>query len=111
MKTLSKPRKPLKKVWITNSASYPFSYNYSAGTRNGSATVEEFLVWIKKSIPANAKNVRLGLYSDDDYDMDGNMISSFPKLELTWEEKIDNPIYEKQMKRYEKKLIKWKKEQ
>lgn len=100
MKNLTKPEKPKKRITVRRAADAPFDWTCKK------LSIGFFLDWVKKTTPANAKDVTLELKEDWDYY--GNDV--FVSLELAWDETIDNPDYEREMKKYEKKLARWKKQ-
>ena len=96
---MKKPKKPKKKNTCKKYATYDFHWV------SKKVSLEVFQDWCKETIPANAKDVTLELREDWEYD------SCMTYLQLEWEEIITNPNYDKQMKKYEKTLSKWNKEQ
>ncbi len=98
MKTLTKPEKPKKRITVRNSATYDFNWV------SKKVALDSFLAWTKEVTPANAKDVTLELVEEWMYD------DCITYLRLEWEEVIDNPHYEKDLKKYEKKLVRWKKQ-
>ena len=71
-------------------------------------SLDHFIRWCsEKKVPINAE---LKIDKNEDYDMDGNLCSSFPRIELAWNEYQDDPNFDKQMKKYQTKLKKWKKQ-
>lgn len=98
MKTVTKPVKPEKRITVRNSTTYDFNWV------SKKVAIGNFLAWVKESTPANAKDVTLELVEEWEYD------SCLTYLRLEWEEVIPNPHYEKDLKKYEKKLARWKKQ-
>lgn len=96
---MTKPEKPKKRIAVRNAATYDFNWV------SKKVALDTFLAWCKATIPANAKDVTLELREDWEYD------SCLTYLQLEWEEIINNPSYDKDSKKYAKKLAKWKKEQ
>lgn len=94
---MNKPEKPKKLITIRKYTTYDFTWV------SKKVALDNFLDWCKKSTPANAKDVTLELVEDWEYD------SCFTYLRLEWEEVIRNPHYENEVKKYEKKLTRWKK--
>lgn len=105
MMILAKPEKPKKRIEVTKTESFD-AFDHACKK----VSLEYFLAWVKETIPANAKDVTLELSEDMDYDWDGNLSSVWTGLEVSWKETIDNPDYEKQMKKYQSKLRKYKKQ-
>ena len=105
MKTLTKPEKPKKRIEIAKTEQFD-AFDHACKK----VSLEFFLAWVKETTPANAKDVTLELAEDMDYDWDGNLSNVWTHLELGWKEEIDNPNYEKELKKYEKNLAKWKKQ-
>jgi len=95
---LAKPEKPQKKITQRQTATYNFDWVSKKVSWDG------FLDWAKETIPAGAKDVTLELIEDWQYD------DCITYLELSWDEIVTNPNYDKEMKKYERKLAKWKKE-
>lgn len=100
MKTLTKPEKPKKQITAHKTITFPFDWT------SKKVAMGYFLAWVKDNTPAGAKDVTLELQEDWDY-YDSSVITS---LEIAWNEVIVNPDYDKELKKYEKKLNKWKKE-
>lgn len=95
---MNKPVKPTKKIIVKHNITYDFDWISKKVSFDG------FLAWKKENIPANAKDVTLELVEDWEYD------SCFTYLRLEWEQIETNPSYEKELKKYQKKLEKWKKQ-
>lgn len=100
-KLVKQPVKPKKTVTVRNSVHFPF-YNYGGDDK---APMLSFLDWCKETIPQGATNVVIGIDSEFD-DFNGYLSSSH--IELSWDQEIENAFYDKDMKKYEKKLAKWK---
>jgi hypothetical protein len=94
--TTTKPKSPKKKITIKHSTTYDFNWV------SKKVSLEHFLAWIKATIPPRAKDVTLELREDWEYD------SCLTYLELAWDVIESNPDYEKQLKKYQKKLKAWK---
>lgn len=98
MMILAKPEKPKKRITVRNTAEAPFDWTCKK------LSIEFFLNWVKENTPANADDVTLELREDWDYYGNDCTVT----LELAWNEVIDNPNYEREMKKYKKKLKKFK---
>jgi hypothetical protein len=98
MMILAKPEKPKKKITQRQTATFDFNWV------SKKVAIETFLAWVKETTPTGAKDVTLELIEDWDY-YGNDCVTS---LELAWDEVIDNPNYEKEMKKYQKKLKAWK---
>lgn len=98
----NKPVKPSKIVVVRQAVNFPF-YNY--GMKGAQAPMLLFLDWCKDTIPQGATNVVIGIDSEF-HDMDGSFSSSH--IELSWDEQVRNGNYNKELKKYEKQLAKWK---
>jgi hypothetical protein len=97
MKT--KPEKPKKKIVIRRTATFD-AFDWTCKK----VAIGFFLNWVEETVPKGADDITLELQEGWDlYDYSGS-----PNLELAWNEKVDNPYYEQQMKSYQKKLKKWK---
>lgn len=95
----TKPEKPTKKIAVKHSVNYDFDWASKKVSFDG------FLAWAKEQIPRGADDVTLELVEHWEYD------DVFTYLQIAWKQTEDNPNYDKQMKKYEKSLAKWKKEQ
>ncbi len=95
---LAKPKKPEKRITARISVEYPFDWT------DKKVAMPTFLAWVKENTPARAENVTLELKEEWDYYGNDCTIS----LELSWVEVVDNPDYEREMKKYDTKLKKWK---
>jgi hypothetical protein len=96
MMILAKPDKPKKKITQRQTASFDFNWV------SKKVAIGTFLAWIKETTLAGAKDVTLELKEDWEYD------DCLTSLELSWDKVVDNPHYEKEMKKYQKKLKAWK---
>ena len=90
--------KPSKKIIVNESISF---HEFDFACKK--VSLSHFMKWCKEKIPARAQDVTLELVEDWQYD------SCFPYLELSWKRKIDNPHYEKELRKYEKELKKERK--
>jgi hypothetical protein len=98
MMILAKPKKPEKRITVRRSTDYPFDWTCKK------VAFGSFLNWAKGNTPAGAKDVTLELKEEWDYY--GNDCTT--SLELSWDEVVDNPDYERELKKYETKLKRWK---
>jgi hypothetical protein len=103
MMILAKPKKPKKRIEVAKTARFD-AFDFTCKK----VSIKFFLDWLKKTTPRKAKDVTLELSEDMDYDYDGNLSNIWTHIELGWKEVIDNPDYEREMKKYEKKLKKFK---
>lgn len=95
---MTKPEKPKKRITVRRTADAPFDWTCKK------LSIGFFMDWVKQTTPAGAKDVTLELREDWDYYGNDCTVS----LELAWDEVIDNPNYDSEMKKYEKKLKKFK---
>ncbi len=95
---MTKPEKPKKRITVRKTADAPFDWTCKK------LAIGFFMDWVKQTTPAGAKDVTLELREDWDYYGNDCTVS----LELAWDEVIDNPNYDSEMKKYEKKLKKFK---
>jgi len=96
---MNKPKKPEKVSLI------PFDANYDFDWCSKKVSLEVFNEWCKEVVPDGATDVTLELKEDWEYD------TCMTYLQVEWKEFHVNHLYEKQMKKYEKALTKWKKSQ
>lgn len=89
--------KPSKKIIIKATASYHFNFVSKKVSWNG------FLDWVSENIPHNAQDVTIELM-EHKYVADGDEVW----LEFSWDKKIKNKHYDKQLKKYKKDLAKYK---
>lgn len=104
---MKKPIKPKKRIEFPVYKKFPF-YNYN-DDGNLTVSLSEFMKWMKDNIPAKAKNILLGLDDDSYNEYNDFSDNCTPVLRFSWTEMRLNPIYEKQLKTYERKLVKWEK--
>jgi hypothetical protein len=98
---MDKPMKPKKKIERPHHVNFYFDYV------SNKVSLDHFLSWIKETIPSKAKNITIELGEEyGDYAEDG-IINHW--IQLNWNEMVRNINYEKQIKKYEKKLARWKK--
>lgn len=97
---MKEPKKPTKKIEVMNSRSFYFDHV------SNKVSIDYFLTWIKETVPKGAKDITLSMDEDYCYET-GDHISSY--LVLSWKEKVKNTRYVSEMKKYESKLRKWKK--
>lgn len=93
---MTSPIKPKKKIVITDSKTYYFNHV------SKETSLQYFFDWCKRYVPKGAKDIKLSLKEEFVYD------DHFSYLELSWKIKKNNPHYEKQLKKYNKDLKKWK---
>ncbi len=67
-------------------------------------SLSHFLDWCKKAAPPKAKDMTLQIREDWEYN------DCIVSLELQWKQLIPNRDYDREMKKYQKKLTKWKKQ-
>lgn len=96
VKIIKKPIPPEKTVVERRSVRYDFNWV------SKKVAWEGFQAWAKEKIPTAATDVTLELLEEWEYD------DCYTSLELSWNEVIPNPRYEKEMKKYKKGMIKWK---
>lgn len=94
---MNKPIKPRKKIIVEGSATYDFNWVSKKVSWAG------FQEWVKEVVPRGAKDVTLELREDWEYD------SCFTYLEISWKIKMPNQHYEKELKKFERKMRKWRK--
>ena len=98
---MKKPIKPEKKIVCELSRDFYFDHV------SNKVSLDAFLAWIKETVPFGAIDITLSL--DEEYDYyDGGIASC--QIQLGWKKIIDNPNYEKEIKKYNKKLSKWMKD-
>lgn len=95
---ITKPEKPKNKIIQKQYATFNFDWV------SKKVHIDTFLDWVKEAIPSGAKDVTLELKEDWEYD------DCLTSLELAWEEVVTNINYEREYKRYQSKLKKWKKQ-
>jgi len=93
---MDKPQKPVKKMMIKSNANFDFNWV------SKKVSLDLFNKWCEEVVPAGAVDVTLELKEDWNYDD----VSTY--LQVSWEVLGENPGYEKQMKKYQKDLAKWK---
>lgn len=98
MKQIAKPTKPSKRIVVRERA----TYNFDWASKKVSLLV--FLDWCKNIIPQGAMDVTLELCEDFSYD------DEITWLEIAWDKEVKNTFYDIQLKKYEKQLTKWKKQ-
>ena len=100
MKT-AKPKKPQRKIEVRQEAPYTLNddITWAGVPRN------EIISWLMNTPPIHALDPRVLLEYRGDYGEDGAYLA------LAWFEVVDNPNYDKEMKKYQKQLVKWQKEQ
>jgi hypothetical protein len=98
MEKILKPIKPNKRIVIKENSSYHFDWT------SKKVSLIVFLDWIKDTIPKGAFDVTIGLENDHYYDDGITWIS------IAWQIEVDNTLYTIQMKKYDKQLVKWKKQ-
>jgi hypothetical protein len=91
------PIKPQKRITISDYEVIASGYS--------KLPIQDILVGVEI---AGKQNMFLELSLDGEHDYDA--CNCNPVLQLIWEEEIDNPHYDKEMKKYETKMKKWKKE-
>lgn len=90
----SKPRKPQKFIEQKQETSfYDWDYTNCYG-RDKQISLNVLLIWIKNNLPKNAKNIKLRIDEDWEYD------DCITNLIVCWTEKVANPKYQQQMKKY-----------
>lgn len=99
---MNKPRKPLKKIVQPGSVYFYFYHAFNK------VSLAYFNDWINENLPKGAFDITLSLDEDFDYES-GEYISS--SIEVGYKILINNTRYVSEMKKYNKRLIKWKKEQ
>lgn len=87
-------KKPDKKIACKKHANFDFNWV------SKKVSLKVFNDWCKSTVPLNSKDVTLELVEEWDYD------NGITYLKIEWEETMDNPNYEKQLKKYEKQLKK-----
>lgn len=97
---MKEPIKPEKKIEVSRSK----EYNFGHGDRIVPLTT--FLAWMQATVPKNVTDLCISLVDEDSSDY----YAGPTNLHLSWKEIIDNPSYEKELKKYEKKLLRWQKE-
>lgn len=98
----SKPEPPQKRIIATVEKTFPFD-NYLYQLRDG-APLADFLNWVKNTLPDGTSDLRIMVNEDWCYD------DCTTSLAISWREEIDNPHYDKEMKKFEKAIKKWEKE-
>jgi len=94
---MNKPIKPKKIIDVVHTATYDFNWV------SKKVSLDDFQEWIKETVPHKATDVTLELCEDFEYD------NQLTWLEVGWTTKEPNPYYLREMKKYETKLRKWKK--
>ena len=94
---MDKPIKQNKKIAIKCGTSYHFDYI------SKKVSWSSFFDWVCENIP-RGKDVTLELM-EHKYEKDGDEVW----LDFSWTRKIKNKNFDKQMKKYEKELAKYKK--
>ncbi len=89
---MSKLQKPKKYIIGKFSKRFPFSFV------SNKVSLEYFMTWCKKEIPKSAIDVTVELCEDWDYD------NCDSYLEIAWNQKTLNLNYEKDLKKYNKKV-------
>lgn len=99
---LEKPIKPKRRMSIRHRANFYFDH------ASNKVSLPYFLTWIKEQVPKNAKDTTIELEDEyGDYAEDG-IIKSW--IQVSWDVSIKNKSYPAEMKKYQKQLIKWKKQ-
>ena len=101
---MKKPVKPKKQIAVP--------HNWSVYLEHEKVSLKDLMDIVHEHISGSVdyKDIKLQL---DDYwspDWDGGGIAS-DHIILAWEEMEDDPNYEQELKKYERKMRKWKKEQ
>ena len=96
---MNKLEKPKKEVILEGCATYNFSWVSKKVSWAG------FQEWVKSVVPKGAKDVTLELREDWCYD------DCFTYLEIAWKKKMPNQHFDQEMKKYERKMRKWQKQQ
>lgn len=96
-KELKKPEQPQKRIIVSQSSRLPYA-SYT------SIPLDEFVSYCKKTA-VDGFNITIEAGLDGESYYDG--CYCIPFLEMSWEQVIDNPLYDKQMKKYEKAMKKW----
>ncbi len=89
-------KKPTKTIWVPNSCTFYFDHV------SPKVSIDYFNNWVKETVPKGATDVTLTI--DEDYDDDGNVISSY--LVLSWKQKAKNTRYVSEMKKWKKQCRK-----
>lgn len=90
-------KKPTKKILIERS-----TVLWIHDFPHGKIPIKEFINWIDVKTKSNCFDINISLTSD--YDNDGSVSSTL--IELSWQEKVKNLNYERDMKKYKKFLDK-----
>jgi hypothetical protein len=100
MKPIKEPKKPSKRITVKQERIFSDWQTWD----KKDALWSTFSNWANRQIPSNATDVKIGIDEDWWYD---DCVSS---LIISWKEETDNPDYDKEMIKYEKKLVKWNKQ-
>lgn len=98
---MRKPIEPEKMITINGMVEF-HDWDY---WHDNKVPFEDFTAWCTKNVPTGATDTSLKLNKSWEYD------DCIVSLELHWKQMVPNPNYNKDLKKYEKKLVKWKKEQ
>jgi hypothetical protein len=97
MKVIRKPTKPDRYVLERQSAVYNFNWV------SKKVAWSDFQDWVYEQLPGSATDITLELVEEWMYD------DCTTYLELSWNLLVPNSQYEKELKKYEKAMVKWKK--
>jgi hypothetical protein len=86
---MKQPKEPRKRITIEHSSRCP-----RASFTN--IPLDQFVAWCKETA-GGGLDISISFGLDGDWDYDG--CSCAPYLEVCWNEEIDNPHYEKEMKK------------
>ena len=104
MKKLEKLEEPKKRIMIERTE------NLDLDHVSNKVSVGYFLSWIAQHTPnQNIEDITISLDEEwcDDYYSGSGIIACY--IQIGWKEEIDNPHYEAEMKKYQKKLAKQEK--
>jgi hypothetical protein len=100
-RTLTKPKKPEKKIRVDRTADFSFT-NYYPKT----SSVKELLDWIEETLPDGVKDTGASIELAQEWAYDD--CTSY--IRLNWSEVVPNPNYDRQMKKYQTQLDRWNKQ-
>ena len=97
MMILAKPKMPEKMITVDGMETF-----YDWDRYNKNIPLDAFLAWCKEKTPKGATNVSIRV--DESWEYDDCIVS----LELHWKQVVPNPDYERELKKYDTKLKRWK---
>lgn len=102
---MNKPKKPSKKIELEYSGRFYFDHV------SKKISLKFFLDWIKDTAPKGSYDISVSLDEEPEYCYCdeiccGHGTTSY--LAIYWKRKVPNKLYDKELKKYKKKLVKWK---